>query len=42
MFERWVPFRVIALALVMAMSMKKGLGFDIRELYGKAIQGSVS
>ena len=33
-------FRVFALALVLAISMTQG--FDIRELYGKVVQGSVS
>ncbi len=37
-----MSFRVFALALAMSTSMNQGLGFDIRELYGKAIQGSVS
>jgi len=42
MMERLVSFRIFAVALAVAMSMNQGLGFDIRELYGKPVQGSVS
>lgn len=40
MMQHSASFRVFALALALAVSMTQG--FDIRELYGKAIQGSVS